>query len=72
MTVMHATISHTDGYRQSYAAAYPEATPREAYEQVLAVLMRPGGCVVGDPDTLTITTRTPTVMVVREFTGGDA
>ncbi len=69
MTVMYATIRHTDGYRQSYAAAYPDHTPREAYEQLLAVLMRPGGCVVGDPDALTITTRTPTVEVVREFTG---
>lgn len=69
MTVMYATISHADGYEQSYACAYPEHTPAEAYEYMLAVLGSSGAHPVGDEAALTITTHTPTAQVVRTFAG---
>ena len=72
MTVMSVTIRHTDGYHQSYAAAYVDHTPREAYDYMLSVLGSSGGHPVGDEAALTITTTTPTVQVVRTFTGGIA
>ena len=72
MTVMYATISHADGYEQSYACAYPENTPVGAYLVVLAHLLSSGAHPVGDEAALTITTHTPTAQVVRQFTGGSA
>lgn len=72
MTVMYATISHTDGYEQSYACAYPDHTPTDAYEYMLSVLTSTGLRPEGNEDTLTITTHTPGVQVVRTFTGGIA
>lgn len=72
MTVMYATVRHTDGYEQSYVSAYPDHTPRAAYEYILSVLASSGNHPIGDPDTLTVTTHTPSVQVVRQFRGGEA
>lgn len=55
LTVMYVTVRHDDGYHQSYAAAIPDLTPHEAYEQRLAIAQRGGGLIVEpDPDALTI------------------
>jgi hypothetical protein len=70
MTVMYVTVRHTDGYQQSYAAAYPDRTPRQAYDYLLSVLSSCSMHPVGDEDALTVTTTTPSVQVVRTFSGG--
>ena len=70
--VMHATVRHADGEEWHSVAAYPDHTPAQAYDYMLQVLASSGQHPVGDPDTLTVTTHTPTVQVVRRFTGGEA